>query len=103
MSQPKQILTSQEADSVVQALRSTDVRDVERLDLHMRSGARVVFFTGGGTVAVYSPTNQVHASGPGVLRSDENYLSVDDLAVTYAIPVTVAAWDGYDNEQVPRT
>lgn len=78
------ILSREEAAEVSIILNSPNSH-IARTDLLMKSGARVVLFGGGHTVAVYAPKNKVPATGPGVLSSDENHLSPRDFARAYDV------------------
>lgn len=82
------ILTEREAAAAVNAIRATDLQEASRLEMHMKGGARLVFFTGGGTIAIYAADNHVPARGPGLLQSNEHHRSVDDLAAAYALEAT---------------
>ncbi|WP_321935367.1 hypothetical protein [Paraburkholderia sp. J8-2] len=79
------ILSEREAASVVQILRAIDAQQVGRIELDVHSGTRIVYYTGGGTVAVYAPTNEVRIEGAGVVSADEDYFSVHDLASAYRV------------------
>jgi hypothetical protein len=77
-------LTPDEAASMLRTILSADLSYVDRLEVSTRSGSRLVYFGGGGTVAVYAPQNRSRTTGPGVLSASEDYLSVAEFASAYS-------------------